>query len=482
MTTENRERGTHAQNLAVNEAQQSTYPVLRRERTWGPIAFIAIASSLSAGTWLFPVGGAVAAYTPAWPGTLLMTGGMMIGTGLLLIGTVPIQAKFGVDSVTSTAPYLGVVGAKLSIVLVWLPIAAWNAILTIIMGRSVVRILARLGVVSLADADISKWGNIAGSLMLFGILLFTIGGADVLKRLEIVLAIIALIIVLIIFGMLFVKFGPSQIGAAKPLSPLPDHQQNYTTVVELMMGSAMSWWPWVGGLVRLVPSPRASLPGVLLGLGLTVPVVSAASLWSSLVANDPDPSVWMITVGGTSWGLVALILVVKANIGTIAINLFVSGVAANRIPSIQKRVRWSWNLIIMCAPVTVVVLFFGDTFMEQTPKIMAFSGLFYAPLCGIAAIDYFVLRRKNVSIRGFYDESRDAPYYYWRGINPVAFLSAMIGVGVYLLLLDPLTLEAHGPFKWISATIPTFIAASLAYYVGTKLVTIPAGRGDYERS
>lgn len=466
-------------SLAVQEAQESRYPVLRSERTWGRWAFVAVCASLAAGTWNFPIGGAIAAYLPAWSGTFVMVAGMMIGMGFLLVGTLPMLNRYGLDSVSGTAPYLGVRGSYLGLLLVWAPVAAWNAILTIILGRSVVRILDQIGVIHVASSSIAGWGNVAGVVCLLVIVVFVTRGPALLKRLEIALTFMVVALFSLVFVLLFAKFGGSRVDNAKALAPYDDHQLNVVTVVELMIGAALSWWPWVGGLVRLVPSAPKALPGYLIGLGIAVPFTTAGSLYSALVAEDPDPSSWMLTVGGTGWGVVALLLVICANVGTIAANLFVAGVASNRVKPVQRNVSWGQNLIVAALPVAAIVLFFGDTFLEQTPKVLAFSGLFYGPLAGIAAADYLILRRGRISLRGVYDTSPGAPYYYWGGFNPVGIVAALTGFVVYRLLLNPLTFDASGPFKWMTASIPAFVVAGAVYLLLTRLIVIPAGKGNH---
>lgn len=469
-----------AGGLAIQEAQESRYPVLRSERTWSKWAFVAVCASLAAGTWNFPIGGAIAAYLPAWSGTLVMVAGMMIGMGFLLVGTLPMLNRYGLDSVSGTAPYLGVRGSYFGLLLVWAPVAAWNAILTIILGRSVVRILNEIGVLDIKASSVAGWGNVAGVLCLLVIVALVAKGPALLKRLEIVLTFMVVALFSLVFVLLFAEFGGTRVDNAKPLAPFDDYQLNVVIVVELMIGAALSWWPWIGGLVRLVPSAPKALPGYLIGLGIAVPFTTAGSLYSALVVEDADPSAWMLTLGGTGWGIVALLLVAAANLGTIAANLFVAGVASNRVKPVQQKLRWGHNLLIAALPVAAIVLFFGDTFLEQTPKVLAFSGLFYGPLAGIAAADYLVLRRQRISLRGVYDTSPNAPYYYWGGFNPVGIVAAAAGFVLYRLLLNPLTFEPSGPFKWMTASIPAFLVAAVVYIMLTRLIVMPAGKGGYQ--
>lgn len=466
---------------ALEEAQQSAYPVLAHERTWGRLAFIGVGASLAAGTWLFPIGGAVASFLPAWSGTLVMVGGMMIGMGLLFVGTVPMQNRHGIDSVSGTVPFLGIRGSGLALALVWLSIVAWNVILTIIMGRSFARIMREVGLLNISEGSVNPVGNAIGIVGLALVVVLVVNGPAIIKRLEVALALMVVVIVLLIFGLLFGHFGFKAVGDAKPLAPFGNHHMDFVVVLELLIATGLSWWPWVGGLVRLVPSPRKAMPGFMIGLGLTVPLVTAASLYSALVTQDPDPSSWMLTVGGTGWGVLGLLLVVAANLGTLAANLFVAGVAANRVPVVRERLSWTGNLLITTIPVMVLVILFGDTFLAQTPKVLAFSGLFYAPLAGIGAVDYFVLRRGTISLRGLYDGSRTAPYYYWGGVNPVGVAAAVAGFVTYLALLDPLTLESHGIFKWTTASVPALVVSAIAYLALTRLITKPMGKGDLDR-
>jgi NCS1 family nucleobase:cation symporter-1 len=110
---------------------------------------------------------------------------------------------------------------------------------------------------------------------------------------------------------------------------------------------------------------------------------------------------------------------------------------------------------------------------------VAYIGVFFAPLCGIQIIDYFLLRRQRVSIRGLYAKGPDAPYGYWFGINPAALAGMAVGVWAYLYLLDPISYEIRDPFTLVGASLPAAILAAVAYAIVTLVVIRPLNKGGY---
>jgi nucleobase:cation symporter-1, NCS1 family len=56
-----------------------------------------------------------------------------------------------------------------------------------------------------------------------------------------------------------------------------------------------------------------------------------------------------------------------------------------------------------------------------------------------------------------------------------------VGFGVYLLLLNPVTVESQllNIFLWTTATVPTLLITGAVHYVLTKLWIIPRGLGGY---
>jgi NCS1 family nucleobase:cation symporter-1 len=53
------------------------------------------------------------------------------------------------------------------------------------------------------------------------------------------------------------------------------------------------------------------------------------------------------------------------------------------------------------------------------------------------------------------------------------------GAGLYIWLLDPVKYTSHTPYEYLSATLPAAALAGAVYYLVTRLVVIPAGRGGY---
>jgi len=62
-------------------------------------------------------------------------------------------------------------------------------------------------------------------------------------------------------------------------------------------------------------------------------------------------------------------------------------------------------------------------------------------------------------------------------VNFVAFIAVGAGAVTYSLLLNPVSYEPSGLFRYTTASLPAFLVARLVYYVLTRLVVQPLGLG-----
>ena len=94
--------------------------------------------------------------------------------------------------------------------------------------------------------------------------------------------------------------------AAQPADASPDRVWNYTTGVELGIGATLSWWPYIGAMIRMAPNGRTIVLPVMLGMAAPVPLLSLIGLAGSLVLKSSDPSEWLRIVGGPTYAIISL--------------------------------------------------------------------------------------------------------------------------------------------------------------------------------
>ena len=131
-------------------------------------------------------------------------------------------------------------------------------------------------------------------------------------------------------------------------------------------------------------------------------------------------------------------------------------------------------------PVAIVGVLIPELFFARFGAFLAFLGVGFAPLCGIQIADYYLLRRRRIDIRAIYDRSDTGAYGFWKGFNPAALAAFGVGCVIYLSLLNPLTYESHGPYRFLTASLPCALGAGLLYVLATRWFVVPRGRGGYE--
>ena len=446
-------------------ADRSAWPLLPAERTWGRWRLAIALATAAAATWCYLIGEYVGYYLNFSQGAAALTAGCMIGMLLVFLAAGPICGRYGIDSVAATKPQFGSGGWVIPSLMQIVSIIGWNSLLLIFFAKSATQLLRVLGLLPAAASGreiVPAATLIACSLIYFSLLWGAKGVATISKIL------VAHVLIGLWMLYLLVSHRWAELSAARPTLATPDRLWNYTTGVELGISSTLSWWPYVGAMIRMAPNARTAVLPVMLGMGAPVPLLSLIGLAGVLVLKTSDPAEWLRTVGGTAYAIVALLFVGAANFGTAITGIYSSAIGLRNFAALE-RTPWALLLLLTIAPVVVIGTLIPELFFAKFGTFLAFIGVGFAPLCGIQIADYFIWRRRHVSLRGIYERDRAGPYAYFRGFNPAAVVALALGCAVYMALLNPLTFVSHGPYKFLTASLPAALSAGVAYLVASRV-------------
>lgn len=462
--------------ITTYEDSQTAWPLLPAERDWKTRQLFVVLLVAASATWCYVIGEYVGYYLPLWPGTFAMTAGAMIGMLLVTLAVVPSSSRYGIDSIQAAVPQFGRNGWTITVALQYLSIIGWNSLLLIFFGKSLSEFLDAVGLGSRDDLDtwVVPVGTLLACAAVFAVLL---RGATGLERVSMWLFAFVVGVGVFLIVMLLVKQGDTLADAQPAYASLK--RLDYQYGIEIGLVSLLSWWPYIGSMTRQAPSPRVAVLPSMLGMGLPVPILCIVGLASILALGTSDPAQWLTDVGGNFFGAIALLFVMAANFGTATAGIYASTVGLKSVPGL-RRMSWNVALTLSLVPVLVVGVFVPDWFFDNFGTFLAYIGVFFAPLVGIMIVDYFVLRRQRISLRGIYDTSSDGPYAYWFGLNPAAILAMAAGVLTYLYLLNPQTYEIREPFSYVGASIPAALVAAAVHVVVTVGLVRRAGRGGYD--
>jgi NCS1 family nucleobase:cation symporter-1 len=460
-------------------ALEGSYPVVQSERGWGTWALLGVSVSLAIATWDFLIGGFVGYYLGALDGIFVMTAGALVGILLIILACLPVSSRYGIDSITSSKAQLGTRGAYLAMLAQYASVIGWNCLLLIFLGRAGAAILIAIGVAG--ESARSTLEVAFGLLAVVGVWLLLRGGPRRVRDVGPIIAVTVVVLAAIILILLLAEFGVGKIFDAKPSAASGSTQWDIVTGFEIVVAVTLAWWPYVGGMFRLAQSPRKALWPAVIGLALAVCLVCIIGLWSSLVIPDSggDPTTYLVDLVGVPAGVLLLAFIIAANIGTTQVGVYVSALGLKQIPFVQQRLSWDATTALALAPVAVILVLFSDTVYTHIGTFLAFVGLLFAPIVGIQLVDFYVLRRRRLNVRGLYEDRPGAPYFFWQGVNPVAIVSIGAGFASYLYLLDPVKFTSHSPYEYISASIPSGVVAAVIYLGLTRAIVIPRGLGDY---
>jgi NCS1 family nucleobase:cation symporter-1 len=464
------------QSSAVAETSggETSWPLLQSERSWTSWKLAMVITVTACATWCYIIGEYVGYYLNLPMGTAAMIAGGMIGMLIVTLAVVPPATRFGIDSVVASVPQFGTRGWALTIIPQYASILGWNAILLIFFGKNVAKIIELLGFAP----EVVSWAGPIVTIAACGICyLVLLAGTTGLEK-------VSTVLFFFIVGVgawivyLLVTEQSAAIAAAKPAYASESLRWNYTTGIEVALVSNLSWWAYAGAMMRQSPNAHTAALPSMLGMGLPVPLLSIIGLASILALQTSDPSEWMVKLGGPVYGAIALVFVAAANFGTILAGVYSSAIGLRQV-SVFSRASWSALLGVGLLPIFLMGLLIPNLVFDNFGTFLAFIGLAFGPICGIQIVDYLVLRKQKVAVRGLYDHSAGSPYYFWGGFNPAGIIAMAAGIGTYLYLLNPLTYESRFPYEYTTAGLPTVVVSGLVYLLLTLIIVKPAGKGGY---
>lgn len=460
-----------AGNVA-GEGVATSFPVPLAERTWGGWAAAAVAATAGIASWSFVVGGFTAYYVGAKAGTATMIAGALVGQLLVTLAQVPVVTRYGIETLASTKPQMGVKGAMISLVVQYATLVGWNIVLSIFLGRAIASVMQSFGLIAPETKGIAA---IASSVLFTGLIWAVLQkGAPAVRLVGIVVASGIIVLGAWMYWLLFAHYGLHRVLEARPIAPLEDGAKlvNYQVAFELLLVSTLSWWAYMGAMFRMVDGAGKAIVPSMGSLGFGWAAAGLIGLYSALVAGEADPTIWIVNVGGPVAGVFVLLFVALANVGSITVGIHAAAMGFGQLSRRTQALGWNAKLLSAIGPMTVVLIFFPTLFYDNIGMFLAIIGVMLAPVLGIQIADYYLMGRiRSLHVPSLYRDDSRSRYWYVRGFNPAGVVALASGSAVYIWLLNPLTFVPNNAlFQYVGATIPSVLTGALVYLAGMRVM------------
>lgn len=353
----------------------------------------------------------------------LIVGGVLFGS-LLVASLAPIGPRLGVPSIIATRAVLGIRGAALVALLLYLTNFAWIAINNVIAASVWTQAFPGLGLERpwAAAAGLVATVVVAGGPR-------AVGMAD-----RVVVPAMFLIGVVLTAAALHVT----------PTTQAQIPQGGLLRGLDVVVGYQVSWLLMFADYSRYTASARKGAVAVFLGLALTSLWLMPVGWWLARAAGSSDPGAMLAATG---LGRAGAILLALATISTNFVNIYLSSLAWKSLwPGTGDRTAiWSIGLIG-----TVLGLLSG-AWLTRFADFMLVLGGILVPVGGVLLGHYFVCRVPT-TVEELYDKAgplaqrrgfRVAGMAAWAAGSVTYFVATPIGstlpslavaVGMYALL------------------------------------------------
>ncbi|MEO6298426.1 MAG: cytosine permease [Paracoccaceae bacterium] len=460
-------------------AERGDAPLLPSERLWGFWEFSYANSALAIATWAFLIGGAVGLFVGPKEGIIAIVIGNIIGVVITALATCSSAGKYGVEQFVTLRSQFGTQGSRLVYFLAVIFLTmGWLAVLGMMFGRSIDGLTALVGGTTASPTGMKTTIAAIGAILLTWFIVAK--GPTSIKVFNMIVAPALVLLMGVMLYLILSKNSFTDLMAMQALSPpFQDKQLNLIVAIEVNLAAGFSWWPYIGNLARLTKNERTAVWPNIIGIFGAAALGEVVGLLGAVALGQSDPTIWMNQVGGVAVGVIALGFVAFANITSMANILYTSIVGLRQVGTAGiRKMRWEVILFAFCIIPLILVVFFPGMY-DGFFIFLVWTSALNSALAGIGIADYFFLRRQKLDLRALHSPEAASPYRFVGGFNPIGLFALVAGVLVYVGLFNPQTLANVAAFKYLTASIPSCVAAGLVHYVLTKLFAKARGWGAY---
>jgi len=466
-------------------AERGDAPLLPSERLWGFWEFTYANSALAIATWAFLIGGAVGLFVGPKEGIAAIVIGNIIGVVLTALATCVATGRYGVEQFVFLRSMFGANGSRIVyfLAVVFLTMG-WLAVLGLMFGRSIEGLeglAAGAATAPQSGSGISVLVAAVGAILLTWFIVAK--GPTSIKFFNMVVAPALLVLMVVMMVLILSKHSFADLMAMKALEPpFEDNTVNFIIAVEVNIAAGMSWWPYVGNLARLTKSERIAMWPNLIGIFGAAALGETVGLLAAVALGNSDPTIWMAQIGGITIGIVALAFVAFANITSMTNILYTSVIGLRQVGTGPFRaMRWEVLALLFCLVPLFLVLFMPGIY-DGFFKFLVWTSALNSALTGIGIADFFLLRKQRLNLRALFASPHDPAYRFWQGFNPAGLIALAVGFIVYVWVFNPQTLSHAPVFVYLTASIPSCVAAGLVHVLLTWIWVRRRGWGDYPQS
>ncbi|WP_213878928.1 cytosine permease [Pseudomonas sp. dw_358] len=466
--------------VTSREALAGRLPIRGSDRLYSNFgSLLAACMAIGAASFNYLFGASIAYIGNTRIGILGYVIGLIVGLAPVYMAAGMVCFRHGVDPVDAAKSSMGTRGSALLLCLLLVTTLGWSFVLIAMTGQAAGR---------LQQVLFNPGGQIGnGFVTLVSVLMLALvwallrKGPAMIARLTrftspAILIIACILLYLItrdtsLSSLLATNVDPKQAYASDPLLQL-------AYGVEFGASNAMTGVPFFGGIARLIHKRRHLISPSLLGSGLIgAGFTSTVGALAAIATGSTEPAEWVVKTAGNGFGSVIVVVLLLANLGTLTSFFYFAGVAVQQV-RVFARMRWEMIVLILLSPGLIVAMN-TQWLIAHVMNWLAYNSAMFIGIAAVMLTDYLLLRRQRVLPAHLFVKDGQGAYWFWGGVNWVAMAVIVLGLVVYLMLFDPLTLQVGPSFRYVGATLPTLALCILAYYLAMRLVIARSEHGGY---
>ena len=409
-------------------------PVPVGERGQSPFDLFLIFAGANIVATTLQVGATLAPSFRARDALLLIALGGVAGA-LLVAALSPVGPRLGVPSVVAARAALGIRGAALVAILLYVTNFAWIAVNNVIAASACARLFG-------GPASERFWA-VALGLTATAI----VAGGPRAVALADRYAVPLLAVVGVLFTIACLR-ASSAVLAAPVTAALP-----WSRGLDVVIGYQVSWVLMFADYSRYTASPSRGALAVFLGLALTSLWFMPLGFAAARVAASDDPGAMLSAV---HLGAAGAVLLALATLTTNFVNIYLSALAWKSLLPKAGQTATIWSIGIIGAALSL-----SRIWLDRYADFMLLLGGLLVPIGGVLLARFFLVRRP-VSVPDLYD--RSGPFAKSAGFSIPGLSAWAAGAAAYFLA------------RPIGGTLPSLTTAIVVYWIADRWPTARAHR------